>query len=116
MKAMVLPEVGGPLRLAPVPGPQMRPHDVLLRVRATGVGLTVGIMTRVPARVTSFPRVPGHEVAGEVVELGSEVTHVKTGDSVTCQLYLTCGVCHFCRSGRETLCPTSPGNVGMACD
>ena len=116
MKAMILPEFGAPLRLATVPVPKIGPNDVLLRVRATGVGLTVVIMTRVPGRVTSFPRIPGHEVAGEVVELGSEVAHVKVGDRVTCHFYLTCGVCHFCRSGRETLCPASPGNVGMACD
>jgi len=48
MKAMVLPEFGAPLRLATVPVPKIGPNDVLLRVRATGVGLTVVIMTRVP--------------------------------------------------------------------
>src|SRR5207244_11211423 len=99
-----------------VPVPKVGPNDVLLRVRATGVGLTVVIMTAVPGRVTSFPRIPGHEVAGDVVEIGSEVAHVGIGDRVTCHFYLTCGVCRFCRSGRETLCPASPGNVGMACD
>src|SRR5437870_974915 len=41
MKAMILPELGAPLRLAPVPVPKIGPHDVLLRGRATGVGLTV---------------------------------------------------------------------------
>jgi len=116
MKAMILPEFGAPLRLATVPVPKVGPNDVLLRVRATGVGLTVVIMTAVPGRVTSFPRIPGHEVAGEIVEVGSEVAHVSVGDRVTCHFYLTCGVCRFCRSGRETLCPASPGNVGMASD
>src|SRR5712691_1295138 len=108
MKAMILPEFGAPLRLATVPVPKVGPNDVLLRVRATGVGLTVVIMTAVPGRVTSFPRIPGHEVAGDVVEIGSEVAHVGIGDRVTCHFYLTCGVCRFCRSGRETLCPASP--------
>jgi len=116
MKAMILPQFGAPLRLATVPVPKIGPNDVLLRVRATGVGLTVVIMTAVPGRVTSFPRIPGHEVAGDVVEIGSEVAHVGVGDRVTCHFYLTCGVCRFCRSGRETLCPASPGNVGMASD
>ena len=116
MKAMILAEFGAALRLATVPVPKIGPNDVLLRVRAAGVGLTVVIMTANPGRVTSFPRIPGHEVAGEVVEIGSEVTHVKAGDRVTCHFYLTCGTCRFCRSGRETLCPASPGNVGMACD
>ena len=116
MKAMVLRELGGPLRLEEVPTPKIGPNDALVRVRATGVGLTVVIMVAVPGRVTSFPRIPGHEVAGEVVEIGSEVATVKVGDRVTCHFYLTCKVCPFCRSGRETLCPNFRGNVGMACD
>ena len=116
MKAMVLRELGAPLRLETVPVPKIGPGDVLLRVRATGVGLTVVIMTAVPGRVTSFPRIPGHEVAGQVAEVGSEVSHVKVGDRVTCHFYLTCGTCRFCRSGRETLCTAFRGYVGMACD
>src|SRR6266581_852269 len=116
MKAMVLDRIGAPLRLRTVPVPKIGPNDARLRVRAVGVGLTVVSMTANPGRVTSFPRIPGHEVAGEVVEIGSEVTHVKAGDRVSCHFYLTCGTCRFCRSGRETLCPASPGNVGMACD
>ena len=116
MKAMVLRELGAPLRLETVPVPKIGPGDVLLRVRATGVGLTVVIMTAVPGRVTSFPRIPGHEVAGQVAEVGSEAGHVKVGDRVTCHFYLTCGTCRFCRSGRETLCTAFRGYVGMACD
>jgi propanol-preferring alcohol dehydrogenase len=116
MKAMVIRELGAPLRLETVPVPKVGPDDVLLRVRATGVGLTVVIMIAVPGRVTSFPRIPGHEVAGEVAEVGSEVAHVKVGDRVVCHFYLTCKVCRFCRSGRESLCTASPGTVGMACD
>lgn len=113
---MVLHEPGAPLRLQSMPVPKIGPNDVLLRVRATGVGLTVVIMTGVPGRVTSFPRIPGHEVAGDVVEVGAEVTHVTVGERVVCHFYLTCRVCRFCRSGRETLCTASPGTVGMACD
>jgi propanol-preferring alcohol dehydrogenase len=113
---MVLHELGGKLRLEDVPVPKIGPNDVLLRVRATGVGLTVVIMLGVPGRVTSFPRIPGHEVAGEVADVGAEVTSVKIGDRVTCHFYLTCKVCPYCRSGRETLCPNFRGNVGMACD
>jgi propanol-preferring alcohol dehydrogenase len=116
MKAMVIPAFGAPLRLETVPVPRIGPGDVLLRVRATGVGLTVVIMTAVPGRVTSFPRIPGHEVAGEVVEAGSEVTHVRPGERVTCHFYLTCRACRFCRSGRETLCTAFRGYLGMASD
>ena len=116
MNAMVLSGLGAPLRRQTVPVPRIGPNDVLLRVRATGVGLTVVIMTAVPGRVTSFPRIPGHEVAGEVVEAGAEVVHVKIGDRVACHFYLTRTVCRFCRSGRETLCTAFRGYLGMACD
>lgn len=116
MKAMVLRELGGPVRLEEVPVPKINPNEALLRVRATGVGLTVVIMIANPGLVTAYPRIPGHEVAGEVIEVGSEVTTVKVGDRVTCHFYLTCKVCPYCRSGRETLCPNFRGYVGMACD
>jgi propanol-preferring alcohol dehydrogenase len=113
---MVLPAFGAPLRLQTVPRPSIGPNDVLLRVRAAGVGLTVVIMTANPGRVTSFPRIPGHEVAGAVVEVGAEVTSVAVGARVVCHFYLTCGACRFCRSGRETLCTAFRGYVGQASD
>jgi propanol-preferring alcohol dehydrogenase len=88
----------------------------MVRVRAAGVGLTIIIMKSTPGLVTSYPRILGHEIAGEVVEVGSEVTNVKIGDRVVCHFYLTCKACKFCRSGRETLCEHWRGYVGMACD
>jgi len=112
----VLPAFGAPLRLQTVARPAVGPGDVLLRVRAAGVGLTVVIMIANPGRVTSFPRIPGHEVAGEVVEVGAEVTTVAVGARVVCHFYLTCGACRFCRSGRETLCTAFRGFVGQATD
>src|SRR5262245_4274763 len=116
MRAMVLPAFGAPLKPAIVPVPKIGPGEVLLRVRAVGVGLTVVIMTATPGRVTSFPRIPGHEVAGEVVDVGTEVANVKVGQRVACHFYLTCGACRFCRSGRETLCTSFRGYVGQASD
>src|SRR3954471_22792649 len=103
MKAMVLRELAGPLHLTEVPIPVPGPGEVRVRVRATGVGLTVVIMAANPGLVTSFPRTPGHEVAGGVVEVGPQVTGVKAGDRVACHFYLTCGFCPYCRGGRETL-------------
>jgi alcohol dehydrogenase, propanol-preferring len=116
MRAMVLPALGEAPRFAKRTGSRIGPGDVLLRVRATGVGLTVVIMTAVPGRVTSFPRIPGHEVAGEVVDAGAGVTHVTVGQRVACHFYLTCRTCRFCRSGRETLCTAFRGYVGQASD
>ena len=116
MKAMVLRQLGGPVRLERVPIPKLGPNDVLLRVRATGIGLTVVIMIANPDLGTAYPRIPGHEIVGDVVEVGSEVGSVKVGDRVTCHFYLTCGVCPACRSGRETLCRNFGGYLGMAID
>ncbi len=116
MKAMVLHGLGQPLKLEEVPLPLVGANDVLIRVHACGVGLTVVILVATPGRVTSYPRIPGHEVAGEVVETGAEVKSVKAGQRVTNHFYLTCGQCANCRSGRETLCLASRGNVGAAGD
>ncbi|MFL5278514.1 MAG: alcohol dehydrogenase catalytic domain-containing protein, partial [Myxococcales bacterium] len=116
MRAMVLRELGGPVRVERVPVPALAPDGALVRVRATGVGLTVVIMTANPGVVTSFPRIPGHEIAGEVVEVGSLVRNVKKGDRVACHFYLTCHACSYCRSGRETLCRNFGGYLGMAVD
>jgi propanol-preferring alcohol dehydrogenase len=113
---MVLPALGAPLERRDVPVPKLGPSEALLRVRAAGVGLTIVMMIGVPGRVTAFPRIPGHEVAADVVEIGSEVTNVAVGDRVTCHFYLTCHACRYCRSARETLCDDFRGYVGMACD
>jgi len=113
---MVLHELGGPVTLEEVEKPTIGPSEALIRVRAAGVGLTIVIMKNTPGLVTRYPRILGHEVAGEVVETGSEVSHVARGDRVVCHFYLTCRVCKFCRSGRETLCENFSGYVGMACD
>ena len=116
MRAMLLHEQGGPVTLAEVKEPGVGPCDAKIQVRAAGVGLTIVIMKGTPGLVTSYPRILGHEVAGEVVELGSEVRHLEIGDHVACHFYLTCAVCRFCRSGRETLCENWRGYVGLACD
>ncbi|MEO7726888.1 MAG: alcohol dehydrogenase catalytic domain-containing protein [Burkholderiales bacterium] len=116
MKALLLHGVGQPLRLAEVPQPKIGPADVLVRVRACGIGLTVVNLLATPGRVTSYPRIPGHEIAGDIVEVGAAVCNVKIGQRVTNHFYLTCGQCRQCRAGRETLCLNQRGNIGAATD
>src|SRR5260370_40031468 len=96
---MVLQELGGPLRLEEVALPKLGPGDALLRVSATGAGLTVVIMTANPGVVTSYPRIPGHEAAGEVVEVGAQGQNVKKGDRAARHFYLTCKACQSCPCG-----------------
>lgn len=54
----------------------------------------------------------GHEIAGTVVEVGSEVTNCKIGDKVTCNCSKGCGNCHFCRNGMENMCANPYNNFG----
>ena len=83
MKALVLKELGGPLRLEDVPMPQPGPGEVLVRVRACGLGLTL-VWNRNGRGGGSgkLPRIIGHEVAGDVTEVGPYVAGFKPGDRV----------------------------------
>jgi propanol-preferring alcohol dehydrogenase len=109
MKAMMLHELGGPLKLEEVDIPKVGPGEALAKVAACGVGYTVS-KSRLRGMV---PRIPGHEVAGEIVEVGEEVENVRKGDRITVYYYLNCGTCKYCRIGRETLCLNSGGHVGV---
>ena len=53
---------------------------------------------------TSYPVTQGHEVSGEVVEVGSEVTAFQVGDKVTVEPQIVCGKCYPCRHGKYNLC------------
>lgn len=90
MRAMVLHELGGPLKLEDVPIPEVGHGEALVKVKACGVGYTVS-KTRKSRGI--IPRIPGHEVAGEIVEVGEGVKNVQVGDQVTVYYYLTCGTC-----------------------
>lgn len=113
MRAMVLHELGGPLKLEDVPIPEVGHGEALVKVKACGVGYTVS-KTRKSRGIV--PRIPGHEVAGEIVEVGEGVKNVQVGDQVTVYYYLTCGNCKYCRTDRETLCLHPGGNVGVHVD
>ncbi|MEY2661361.1 MAG: hypothetical protein RLZZ123_2533 [Pseudomonadota bacterium] len=116
MQALVIAAFDAPLKLQQMPTPVLAPTDVLVDVTACGVGLTVVNLLATPGRVKQYPRIPGHEIAGRVTAVGTAVKHLTVGMRVTNHFYLTCGLCRHCRSGRETLCLASPGQVGQAID
>ena len=115
MKAMVLRAKGEPFVLETVPDPVPGPGEAVARVHACGSGLTIH-HTRAGRTSVQYPRINGHEIAGEIVALGQGVTELKTGDPVTAYFYLTCGHCHWCRINRETLCENFGGYVGRETD
>ena len=53
---------------------------------------------------TKYPVTQGHEVSGEVIEVGSEVTSFNVGDKVTVEPQIVCGKCYPCRHGKYNLC------------
>jgi propanol-preferring alcohol dehydrogenase len=121
MKAMVLHEHGKPMILETLPIPEVGPGEVLVRVRACGLGLTLvwnrdGRGFGRGSERDKLPRIIGHEVAGDVVEVGPGVTNFKTGNRVIIYYYLTCGDCRWCDVGREDLCDNHAGYVGRQID
>ena len=112
---MVLKSKDAPFTLETVADPAPGAGDAVARVLACGAGLTVH-HTRAGRSPVQYPRIVGHEITGEVVAVGSEVTQLKTGDAVTAYYYLTCGHCYWCRINRETLCDNLRGHVGRDCD
>ena len=95
----------GQLRVTERPMPEGPAADeVLIRVKAAGIcGSDVHIYHGKNAFAT-YPRIVGHEFAGEVVRVGENVVHLKEGDPVTVDPVVSCGTCYACRIGRNNVC------------
>jgi propanol-preferring alcohol dehydrogenase len=105
MRAMVLQKPRQPLHLTDLPIPEPGPSQVQIQVRACAVCRTDLHVIDGELTEPKLPLVPGHEIVGIVTALGDEVEHFKIGDRVGVPwLGWTCGVCEFCKSGRENLC------------
>ena len=94
----------GNLRLDELAVPDPQPTEVRVRPLAAGVCGTDAHILRGEFPATP-PVVLGHEVAGVVEAVGTEVKGLAEGDLVTVQPNTYCGVCRYCRMGREHLCP-----------
>jgi propanol-preferring alcohol dehydrogenase len=104
MRAVRLVSPGQPVENFDVPMPVCGPHDVLVRVRAAGICHSDVHYRAGRSRVEPLPLTLGHEIAGEIVEIGQHVlTHV-VGDAVCLHYLLTCGQCDDCLHGREQFC------------
>ncbi|MDI7274871.1 MAG: alcohol dehydrogenase catalytic domain-containing protein [Anaerolineae bacterium] len=95
------------LAVKEVPTPQADDDTLLIRVRACAVcGSDVRILHHGSPRVKP-PVIPGHEIAGEVVEVGRNVQGFRPGDRVAMAGDIPCGVCAFCRDGHGNNCQTN---------
>jgi propanol-preferring alcohol dehydrogenase len=115
MKAMMLDGPNEPFREVEVPDPVARPGEAVARVIACGSGLTIQHL-KAGRRSAAFPLILGHEIVGEIVEVGAGVTGLSVGDPVTVYYYLNCGHCRWCLANMEPLCNEGGGNVGRDCN
>lgn len=102
MKAAVL-YAQKDIRIEEIEKPTIQDHEVLIKVKASGV--CGSDIPRVLGTASHYyPNVFGHEFSGEVVEIGTEVTHVKAGDKVSVAPLKPCLTCEDCLSGNHALC------------
>ena len=103
MKAAILFETKAPLEIGDVDVSKPGAHEVLIRTQAVGVCRS-DLHFVDGAYPHPLPAIPGHEAAGIVEAVGSEVRTVKVGDHVVTCLSAFCGHCEFCVTGRMFLC------------
>jgi L-iditol 2-dehydrogenase len=114
MRALLLSEYKQ-LAVTDFDDPEVAPNDVLIQIRACGIcgsdihGYDGSSGRRIP------PLVMGHEAAGVVSAIGSEVSQFTVGDHVTFDSTVSCGDCYFCRRGNINLCDNRRV-LGVSCD
>jgi D-arabinose 1-dehydrogenase-like Zn-dependent alcohol dehydrogenase len=112
VRAVVYEAFGRMPSVETVPDPAPAPHGAVIRVEASGLCRSDwhGWMGHDPD-ITAFPHVPGHELAGVVEAVGSEVRDWRPGDRVTVPFVCACGSCPQCLAGQHQVCDrqTQPG-------
>ena len=107
MKAVVIHQHGDPtvLHYTEVAEPHIRPHEVLVRVRACALNhLDLWVRRGIPGVPFPLPHIPGSDIAGEVARIGSEVTTAYVGQKVVLAPGVACGKCPACVSGNDNRC------------
>jgi threonine dehydrogenase-like Zn-dependent dehydrogenase len=103
MKAVIL-RGGGDLRYETVPDPAPEAGQAVVKVHACSIcGSDLHAFHGKHPRLT-FPRILGHEFAGEIVALGKGMDKFRVSQRVCCDIDFSCGVCSPCREGRSNLC------------
>lgn len=104
MKAVYYFEFQGDINVMEVPDPVVSEDSVIVKVEATGLCRSDwhGWMGHDPDIV--LPHVPGHELAGTIIETGAGIRNFKTGDRVTVPFVSGCGHCPECYSGNQQVC------------
>jgi threonine 3-dehydrogenase len=115
MKALVKRHAKEGLWLEDMPEPEVDNNDVLVKIKKTAIcGTDIHIYNwdEWAKKTIPIPMITGHEYAGEIVELGSNVSDLNIGDVVSGEGHITCGRCRNCLAGTIHLCPNTIG-VGV---
>ncbi len=115
MKALVKARAEPGIWMQDVPEPKVGHNDVLIKVHRSaicGTDMHIFNWDAWAQKSVPVPMAVGHEYAGEIVEIGSEVYGFKVGDRVSGEGHITCGHCRNCRAGRRHLCRNTAG-VGV---
>ncbi len=91
------------VRIVEMEKPKIGPDEILVRAKACGI---CGSDVMEWYRVKTAPRVLGHEMTGEIVEIGENVKGYEVGDRVFVSHHVPCNTCHWCLRGHHTVCET----------
>jgi L-iditol 2-dehydrogenase len=103
------------VRIEEMPKPKIGPGELLVKILASGI---CGSDVMEWYRIKKAPIVLGHEIAGEIVEVGEGVDRYKVGDRVFVSHHIPCNTCRYCLNGYHTVCETlqttnfDPGGFG----
>ena len=106
MKAIHFSTIQGPLSIQEIPTPNPTDTGVVIKVEATGLCRSDWHGWMGHDSDIKLPHVPGHEFAGTISEIGSQVKNFKVGDRVTTPFVCGCGKCKYCLRGDAQVCPT----------
>ncbi|MGA0976471.1 MAG: L-threonine 3-dehydrogenase [Methylophilaceae bacterium] len=115
MKALVKTKAEQGIWLQDMPEPECGNNDVIVKIHKTAIcGTDIHIYNwdEWAQKTIPVPMITGHEYAGEIVEVGQNVTDLSVGDIVSGEGHITCGRCRNCLAGRIHLCPNTIG-VGV---
>ncbi len=104
MKAAIFARFGAAITIADVPDPIVPDDGVVLKVDATGICRSDWHGWQGHDTDIKLPHVPGHELAGTIVEIGKNIRNWKPGDRVTMPFVAGCGHCGPCLSGNQQVC------------
>ena len=118
MKALMFLSPGAPLTLEEVPIPPLQPDQLLVRIRSAGIcGTDLHFYQHdelAKGKKLRYPYILGHEMAGEVIEVGKNVTRFAVGDRITHETHVPCGKCFYCLLGVGTLIEASGAPSALA--